>query len=77
MPTPTPYPRALPGRFAGSWSTSIWIALALTVLPLTAWSQDRPGGLVLRESRHGKFQVALHKSGHHQAEPCGRQGLGR
>lgn len=61
MPTPTPYPRALPGRFA--WKTSIWIALALTVLPLTAWSQDRPGSLVLRENRHGKFQVALHKSG--------------
>jgi pilus assembly protein CpaC len=63
MPTPTPYPRALPGRFAESWKTSIWIALALTVLPLVAWSQDRPGSLVLRESRHGKFQVALHKSG--------------
>ena len=63
MPTSIAYLRALPGRFAGSWKTSIWIALALTVLPLIAWSQDRPGGLVLRESRHGKFQVALHKSG--------------
>ena len=63
MPTSIPHLRALPGRFAGSWKTSIWIAFALTVLPLTGWSQDRPGGLVLRESRHGKFQVALHKSG--------------
>jgi pilus assembly protein CpaC len=63
MPTPTPCPRALPGRCPGSSRTWLWLALALTVLPLTAWSQDRPGGLVLRESRHGKFQVALHKSG--------------
>ncbi|MGH8578315.1 MAG: pilus assembly protein N-terminal domain-containing protein, partial [Gammaproteobacteria bacterium] len=63
MPTPTFDPRALPGRCPGSSRTWLWIALALTVLPLTAWSQDRPGALVLRESRHGKFQVALHKSG--------------
>ncbi len=60
MPSSIPYPRAYPGRYA---RTSLWLALVLAVLPLTAWSQDRSGGLVLRESRHGKFQVALYKSG--------------
>ncbi|MGQ0592864.1 MAG: type II and III secretion system protein family protein [Gammaproteobacteria bacterium] len=63
MPTSIPCLRALPGRCPGSWKTSIWIALALTLLPPAAWSQERPGGLVLRESRHGKFQIAQHKSG--------------
>ncbi|MGH8566778.1 MAG: type II and III secretion system protein family protein, partial [Gammaproteobacteria bacterium] len=40
-----------------------WVTLAFLVLPAAVSAVDRPESLVLRESRHGTFQMALHKSG--------------
>lgn len=40
----------------------LWIVLGVVALANTAWAVER-ADLVLRQTRHGKFQISLHKSG--------------
>ncbi|MGH8507476.1 MAG: type II and III secretion system protein family protein [Gammaproteobacteria bacterium] len=40
----------------------LWVVLSVTVLANAAWAAER-ADLVLRQTRQGKFQVSLHKSG--------------
>ncbi len=58
---PTPNVRYRQGLSTLSSSLWLWMVLVLPAPPTGA--AERPESLLLRENRHGNFQVALHKSG--------------